>query len=104
MSNETSQQPKLTVEVISPNQILFQGQADSISSHNSDGPFDILPLHSHFISLIQKNINIKVGAITRTFPIAQAILRCFNDEVKIYIGISNAPTKETSTPITTSTV
>ncbi len=44
----------LTVKIISPTQTIFDGEAFSVSSVNSLGKFDILPMHANFITLIQK--------------------------------------------------
>jgi len=44
----------LTVKIISPTQTLYDGEAYSVSSVNSLGKFDILPMHANFITLVQK--------------------------------------------------
>ena len=44
----------LSVKIISPTQTIFDGEAFSISSINSLGKFDILPMHANFITLVQK--------------------------------------------------
>ena|SRR3989344_3232752 len=49
MSNDT-----LHVRIISPQQLILDTQAESISSKNLDGPFDVLPQHANFITMIEK--------------------------------------------------
>lgn len=44
----------LTVRIDSPENLIWEGGAKSVSSTNSEGPFDILPQHAGFISLIEK--------------------------------------------------
>ncbi|PID98952.1 hypothetical protein CSA80_02400 [Candidatus Saccharibacteria bacterium] len=40
------------VKVYAPYKIYFEGQAKSISAVNQTGPFDILPEHHNFITLL----------------------------------------------------
>lgn len=42
----------MRVKVHSPFRDYYDGQAFSISAENATGPFDILPKHHHFISLL----------------------------------------------------
>lgn len=81
--------PLLNVEVITPDQVLFKGQANAVSAFNVSGPFDILPQHSHFISLIQKEVSIHQFQKVSKFPINMGVIRCFNDDIKVYIGIES---------------
>ncbi|MFA5932491.1 MAG: hypothetical protein WCV81_05610 [Microgenomates group bacterium] len=68
------QQEFLTVKVLSPKIEYFNGPAVSVSSVNSAGPFDILPEHGNFITLV-KNIPIIIRLPNKqerkfTFPLA----------------------------------
>ncbi len=45
----------LHVRIISPQKILYEGDALSVSSKNSAGKFDILAEHVNFITLIENN-------------------------------------------------
>jgi F0F1-type ATP synthase epsilon subunit len=44
--------PTMHVKVYSPFKIYFDGQASSVSAINRTGPFDILPRHKNFMSLL----------------------------------------------------
>ena len=46
-------QLSMTVKVSSPFRTYYDGQAFSISAENITGPFDILPRHHNFISLLK---------------------------------------------------
>lgn len=48
-------QDLLKVKILSPTQTIFDGEALSVSSVNTDGTFDILPFHANFITLIKKS-------------------------------------------------
>ena len=44
---------EFTVTITSPDERLWEGQAHSITTENSKGPFDILPGHPNFITMIK---------------------------------------------------
>lgn len=45
--------PKLQIRITTPREVIFQGEAVSVSSANVNGTFDILPMHANFITFIQ---------------------------------------------------
>ena len=45
----------LYVRIQSPDKIIWEGEAASISSENTEGVFDVLPHHANFISLLNEN-------------------------------------------------
>ncbi len=61
----------LNVKVASPYQVYFDQPALSISGNNLTGPFDILPGHHNFISLLDRG---------------ELVIRTINDEQKIKIN------------------
>ena len=68
--------------------IVFNDTAQSVSSYNDKGPFDILPDHENFISLIYQKIVVhKTDNKTEEFKIDNGVLRVYKNEVNIYIGI-----------------
>lgn len=80
--------PTLNIKVLSQKGVLFDGQALSISSINSQGPFDVLPNHANFITLIEKKpITVRLEKqkpLTFNFPIAiiylsQNLIRIYTD-------------------------
>ncbi len=76
----------LSVIVASTDKVLWTGIATSVSSINSDGPFDILPGHANFITLID-NKPIKIVTAdkkTLMFTFKQAIIFIVSNKVKIY--------------------
>ncbi|OGE37325.1 hypothetical protein A3D79_00070 [Candidatus Daviesbacteria bacterium RIFCSPHIGHO2_02_FULL_39_8] len=78
--------PTFNVKLASPSSILFEGKAESVTSTNSKGLFDILADHANFITLIEnKPIIIRVAdklPLTFTFPIA--IIYTSSNRVNIY--------------------
>lgn len=84
MDNKT-----LHVRIISPQQLILDTEAFSISSKNLQGPFDILPQHANFISIIENspivvNISNQKSAIFK-FPLA--IILVTSNKVNIYTYI-----------------
>lgn len=48
----SSEQPDMYIKVYSPFRVYFEGEAFSITGVNRTGPFDILPQHHNFITLL----------------------------------------------------
>lgn len=80
-TNET-----LTVTVLSPQATLYTGSAQSVSSTNSAGNFDLLPEHANFITIVENHpITVVTDAGQKksfVFPIA--IIHITNNQVKVY--------------------
>lgn len=80
--------PDQTVHVIirSRQGTIFEGEAKAVSSINGKGPFDILPGHTLFISLIERNITVrKVDNTIQQFRIDTGVLEVDANQVKIYL-------------------
>ncbi len=77
--------------------LVFSGPVKALSSKNSQGPFDLLPQHAHFISLITDEIRFfPVSGGEKHFTIAQGVLRCFDNKVEIFTGLESQVTAKTS--------
>lgn len=50
----TSSQPVMQVKVYSPYRVYFDEPAHSVSATNATGPFDVLPHHHNFLTLLIK--------------------------------------------------
>ena len=79
-------EPTLHVRIISPQQLILDTEAFSISSKNLYGPFDVLALHANFITVIENSpIVVRVPnqkPITYKFPLA--IILVTENKVNIY--------------------
>lgn len=77
----------LSTIIRDPNRILFEGAAVAVSSYNSSGIFDVLPMHANFISLISKKITIvKPDQTLVELSVTSAVLKVENNTVQVYIG------------------
>lgn len=87
----------LTVKVISPQDVLYDGQALSISSKNVAGSFDVLPKHSDFITIVEnqpivvKTFNPPAGGDKLTFQFPLSVIYVHENKVTIY-GKTEPPT------------
>ena len=76
------------VVINSPNELIWEGRAKSVSSTNSVGAFDILPGHANFVTMIEsKPIIIRTGTGEHSYTYENAVLSVQGGTVTIYSGI-----------------
>lgn len=84
-------QNKLEVELFWPplsEKDKFKGEANSISSENKMGEFDILPRHANFITLISNSLTIHtVNEEKKTFKFSRGVLEVAENQVKIFLEV-----------------
>lgn len=79
---------KLNVSVKGAEKVLWEGEADSVSSANSQGPFDILPLHSNFISVIEnKPIVIRIAKEKKEYSFPFSVIYAHTNKVQIFTNL-----------------
>ena len=82
----------LHIVIKSPTEIVWEGEASSLSSENSEGPFDILPEHANFVTLIKnKPISIEQYPSKKTieFIFTYAVIFTQNDQISIYTHLEH---------------
>jgi F0F1-type ATP synthase epsilon subunit len=78
----------LHVRVNSPEKLIWEGDALSVSSKNADGPFDILPFHSNFITFIEKQpIRVNTGKNVESYTFDYSVIYAHINSVMIYTNI-----------------
>lgn len=81
-------QQKLFVSINSPEQVIWEGEADGISSENSKGVFDVLPGHANFVTIIdKKKLLVHRFDGDREFPLDRAVIYVRSNLVTIYTNI-----------------
>ncbi|HET9098022.1 MAG TPA: hypothetical protein VFN51_00210 [Candidatus Saccharimonadales bacterium] len=79
------------VKIYSPYRDYFDGQAFSLSAENLTGPFDILPRHHNFISLLTPCIVIVRSVKNQEKPvrirISGGIIHVKSDEVMVFLDV-----------------
>jgi F0F1-type ATP synthase epsilon subunit len=68
--------------------IVFEGDADRVSSFNEIGRFDVLKMHANFISIIRQELTIyHRNDKVKELPLDQAVMKVKKDEVHIFLGV-----------------
>lgn len=74
----------LQVSVISPEQVLFEGAASSVTAPAFDGEVGILPMHAPMMTLLGTGtLQIHGNDGTRRFRIAGGFLQVVDDTVRV---------------------
>lgn len=81
--------PTIHVRILSPQQLLLDTNASSVSSKNIQGNFDILPQHANFLTVVEKTpIVVRVqGKPDITFKFDIAIIFASQNTVNVYTYI-----------------
>src|SRR5690606_25083167 len=79
----------INISVLSPEETLYHGQARALTCHNEDGDFDLLPLHTNFISLIDKYVIIHLpNGEQKKITIDKALMKAIGNNVTILLNIN----------------
>ena len=87
-AHESDATPTMHIKVYSPFKVYFDDDGDSISAVNATGPFDILPKHHNFMTLLAP-----CEMIIRTFRgeekirISGGLMHVKADQVTIFLDI-----------------
>ena len=79
--------PKIHLTIKNRESTVFEGDASSVSSYNDVGPFDILPMHENFISLIKDKLIIHSRKEQKEKKIYNGVLKVKDNKVDIYLGL-----------------
>ncbi|MEK9196406.1 MAG: hypothetical protein AAB914_03500 [Patescibacteria group bacterium] len=87
--NQKQEMPKdLVVKLYSPYKVYFKDSADSVSAVNKTGPFDILPGHHNFLTLLEKcEVIIRQPNKAQKFKIARGIMHVKKNSVTIFLDV-----------------
>ncbi len=78
----------LEISILSPDKTVYLGQAEALTCKNEKGEFDILPLHSNFISLIDDYIQVHLrGGKTQKINIGRGLLIAFENKITILLNV-----------------
>lgn len=83
----------IKVTIRAYNGVIFSGEAISVSSKNEKGPFDILPGHINFITMVKESLIVrKADKSEEVFEIkGEGILHVYLGEVFVFLGVSETP-------------
>lgn len=76
------------VKLYSPYQTYYNDEAFSVSAINQTGPFDILPRHHNFMTLLSAGeIIIRAPSGERRVKIARAVMHVKQNKVTIFLDV-----------------
>lgn len=79
---------ELSVIARGPFEVYYEGQAKAVSASNAVGPFDILPGHADFFSVLNPGeITITTSDKPITFNANNGIITVRDDEVMLFVNI-----------------
>lgn len=78
----------LQIKVRSPFKTYFEGEADSISAENNTGPFDVLPEHHNFITLLNAcDLIIRIADGEQRIRIARGVMHVKENVVNVFLDV-----------------
>jgi F0F1-type ATP synthase epsilon subunit len=79
---------RFKVKIFSPYQTYYEGEAVSLSATNRTGPFDVLPGHINFFSLLTGGtVVLNTGFQRLEFQISRGVVRVNRDEVTLFADV-----------------
>ncbi len=77
------------VKVYSPYQTYFDDTAQSVSAENDTGPFDILPKHHNFMTLVNAcEVTIRIeGGQDKRIRISRGVLHVHSNKVTLFLDV-----------------
>ena len=79
--------PSIHVVVKDKNGISNEGDYAAVSSYNEVGLFDVLPLHTNFISLIKNKLILHKGTDDKEIKVGTGLMYVAQGKVNIYLGL-----------------
>lgn len=79
---------EMHVVVHAPYKVYYDGPAQSISAANDTGPFDILPQHHNFMTLLSPcDIVVRHGEEQEKITIQRGVMHVKADEVIVFLDV-----------------
>ncbi len=76
------------VKIFSPYQTYYEGEAVSVSASNRTGPFDVLPGHINFFTLLTSGqVVLNTGFQRLEFSIGRGVLRVTSTQVTLFADV-----------------
>ncbi len=78
------------VTISNPDEVVWEGEAISVSAENSTGKFDILSEHANFVTFVRPNSKILIRAVDKgplVFSYKDAVIAVKSGKVDVYSGL-----------------
>jgi F0F1-type ATP synthase epsilon subunit len=80
--------PTMHLKVYSPYKVYFDGEALSVSAESATGPFDILPKHHNFITLLEPcDVIVRTSRGDQTIRISGGMMHVKADDVVVFLDV-----------------
>jgi F-type H+-transporting ATPase subunit epsilon len=88
-SNGAGDKPTMDVKVYAPFKVYYEGPALSISAASATGPFDVLPHHHNFITLLLNGEVVvrPVDAKEQKIRISGGVMHVKKDKVVVFLDV-----------------
>ena len=74
----------LTVSVVSPERVLFEGEADSVVAPAFDGEVGILQKHAPMVALLGRGeLRVTTGGAVKRFTVEGGFVQVADDQVRV---------------------
>lgn len=88
MSTKAPSETELKVIARSPFHVYYEGPAQAVSATNNVGPFDVLPEHADFFSILNSGeVSIETDSDTVSFDISNGIISVRDNEVLLFVDM-----------------
>ena len=85
---QTSSKPTIAVKVYAPFKVYYEGDAFSVSAVNETGPFDVLPKHHNFLSmLVPCNLVIETPNGEQVIKISRALMHVKANRIVVFVDV-----------------
>lgn len=87
-SEATNEDATMRVKIYSPYKVYFDGEAKSLSAESATGPFDILPKHHNFITLLEPcDAVVRTAKGQETVRISGGVMHVKADDLVIFLDV-----------------
>lgn len=87
-AQKSSNKPTMHIKVYSPFKVYFDDYGDSISGQNATGPFDVLPRHHNFMTLLQPcELVIRTFRGDQKIRISGGLMHVKADQIVVFLDI-----------------
>ena len=87
-AEHTTDKDHMYVKVYAPYKTYFDGVAKSISAVNDTGPFDILPRHHNFMTLLSAcDLVVRTDSEEEKISIKQGVMHVKADQVIVFLDV-----------------
>lgn len=79
--------PTIHAIIKDKNGIIAEDNFTAVSSYNEVGLFDVLPMHTNFISLIRNKIVTHKGTESKEIKVGTGLLQVVGSQIHIFLGL-----------------